>query len=368
MARRTTPPPAPAQTLKDASVLVVSAKRARREDLARSLGAWAGHVESCDAEHAPQHASRADLVLLDLPGSIDLWLRLEHARPGLAGVIVRESPDAAFLTRALRAGVGDVLDAAAGPDTIAHSLAGAWARVQRSQRGVVRERRRVRRLLALAAHLRGSRRELAQQMSDLCAQMAGSYRDLSDQMRTVSMCSELSAILRQELDVESLLRTTLEYTLRRIGSTNAAIFLPNSLGDYTLGAYVNYDCPKDASESMFADMAEVVAPAFESGEAPVVLRTPAEITGALGRESPCLQDRSMVAIPCRAQGECVGVALFFRDRRTPFADAHVRTLGLIGSLFAEQMARVVRTHNRHLPKSQWDGPGEAGPDDFDLRA
>ncbi len=354
--------------LRDASVLVISTRRSRREDLAGALGAWAARAEVCEVEHALSRAADADLVVLEGACALDLWARLEQAHAGIAGIVLRDVVDAPYLARAIRAGVHDVVDAAATPESVGQCLAGAWARAQRRQKALVRERRRVRRLRAVAAHLRGSRRELASQMGDLCGQMAGAVRDLSEQLRTVSMCSELGAILRQELDVEGLLRTTLEYTLRRVGSTNAAIFLPNTLGDYTLGAYVNYDCPKEASESLFADMADAVAPVFDGGEAPIVLRTPAEVAAVLGHASPCLEERAIVALPCRTSGECVGVALFFRDRRTPFSDAHVHTLGLIGSLFAEQMARVIRTHNRHLPKSQWDGPGDGGADDFDLRA
>ena len=54
----------------------------------------------------------------------------------------------------------------------------------------------------------------------------------------------------------------LEFTLSKIGSTNAAIFLPTSSGDYSLGAYVNYDIPRDGIEIMLDQLADVLAPNF----------------------------------------------------------------------------------------------------------
>ena len=43
--------------------------------------------------------------------------------------------------------------------------------------------------------------------------------------------TEFGGLIRQELDIESLLRTTLEFVLGRCGPTNAAVFLPTTSGD-----------------------------------------------------------------------------------------------------------------------------------------
>ena len=42
---------------------------------------------------------------------------------------------------------------------------------------------------------------------------------------------EFTGLIKQELDIENLLRTTLEYVLGRSGPTNAAVFLPTTSGD-----------------------------------------------------------------------------------------------------------------------------------------
>jgi GAF domain-containing protein len=208
------------------------------------------------------------------------------------------------------------------------------------------------------------------QMGRLCADMAGSYRDLTEQMTRVSMSSELGALLRQELDLENLLRTTLEYALRKIGPTNAAVFLPGSSGDYTLGAYVNYDCTKEAAETLLDHLADVAAPAFEAREDAVVLTGAAEVAATLGPQAEWMGDSTLAALACRQEAECLAVMVFFRDRRTPFAEPAVATLRVIADLFGKQLARVIRTHHRHIPRDQWRGPGDGGigPDDIDLAA
>lgn len=201
------------------------------------------------------------------------------------------------------------------------------------------------------------------QMGDLCADMSASYRDISEQLTGVTVGAELSAVLRQELELEGLLRTTLEFTLAKVGPTNAAIFLPNALGDYSLGAYVNYDCSKDSCESMLEDFAGVAAGAFQERTGPIALKDAREIEVALGRHTSWLDDAGMVATPCRANGESVAVAVFFRDRRTPFSPFHGRCLGLIADVFAAQLSRVIRTHNRCAAKDKWGADG-LGPDDL----
>jgi hypothetical protein len=232
------------------------------------------------------------------------------------------------------------------------------------------QQKRIKRLREAYRTLFRSRTELMKQMGTMCRDLSTSYRELSGQMQQVALAGELGGVLRQELDLEGLLRTTLEYALRRVGPMNAAVFLPGSTGDYSLGAYVNYDCAKDAAESMLDHLADVAAPAFEDREEPVVLRNFSEISSALGRETDWLGDSTMVALSCRREGECLAVMIFFRDRRTPFADAAVSTLKIIADTFGAQLARVIRTHHRHLPKDQWRGPGDGGmgPDDIDLAA
>ncbi|MBL8763308.1 MAG: response regulator [Phycisphaerae bacterium] len=170
--------------------------------------------------------------------------------------------------------------------------------------------------------------------------------------------AEFQRLIRNELDIESLLRKKLEFILARTGPTNGAVFLPGASGDFSLGAYVNYDCPKDTAEVLLDHLANAVAPRFERHERPVLYTDPAELEDMVGDSGQWLQGSSLLAIPCRHAGECLAIALLFRDRGTPFPPALVQALPALADLFAAQLARVIQVHHRHLPKDKWGMPGD----------
>jgi len=371
--RKAEPETSPARqgALRDAGVIVVASRRAQRDALGARLSGRCRKVSLvADAAHALAIVRDADLVIVESAHAIEICATLIAANPALGCVVLHDDAGHDYLLSAMRTGVADVLPEKVGESALATALERTLARARTARRALLREKRRTRRLRDLCRHLFRSRHELMKQMGSMCEGLSGSYRELSAQLRNVSMASELNAILRQELDIESLLRTVLEYALKKSGPTNAAIFLSNSHGDYSLGAYVNYDCAKDSCESMLDHLADVAAPAFEEREGAVVMRDFGEVCTALGREADWLQDSTMVALACRHDGECLGVMTFFRDRRNPFEDEAVQSLRIIGELFAQQLSRVIRTHHRHLPKDQWGNPGDGGlgPDDIDLAA
>ena len=201
-----------------------------------------------------------------------------------------------------------------------------------------------------------------------CTDLAAAYEELSDQIGELATAGELRGILRQELDIESLLRTFLEYLLGRVGSTNAGVFLPNSVGDYTLGAYINYDRPRATAEAELEERASVIAPAFEDEVRVVALRDDIAIADRLGDEASFFTGESLLAVGCYdtpvdRDSECLAVLCLFRDRRTPFSDEAARTVQVAAELFGRQLARVIRVHHRHNPDELW-----GIDDDIDLAA
>ena len=192
-------------------------------------------------------------------------------------------------------------------------------------------------------------------LGELCNDLVEAYRELSDQFEDVSVSAELTSLLRQELDVESLLRTLLEYTLAKVGSTNAAIFLPSTSGEFSLGAYVNYDCPKDSAEVMMDHLANVMAPRFEHQDRVLAMSGSADLERYLGEDAHWLGESTAMVIACREDDECLAVITLFRDKRTPFGENDVKMLSIIAEHFGSQLSRVIHVHHRHLPKDQWGG-------------
>ena len=103
---------------------------------------------------------------------------------------------------------------------------GRPARLRAAADHTVRLRRgekKVQRLKRICRRLNSARQDANRQLDVLCNDLVNAYQELADQMSRVSLASEFSSLIRQELDVESLLRTTLEYLLTKTGATNAAV-------------------------------------------------------------------------------------------------------------------------------------------------
>lgn len=176
--------------------------------------------------------------------------------------------------------------------------------------------------------------------------------------------AQFAATIRGELDVESLLRHALEFVLAHAGPTNAAVFLPAASGDFSLGAYVNFSCPKDTVEVLLDHLANVAAPKLEQTVGVLSMTDDASIESHVGHGTDWLNGHNALAFCCHHEGECLAVFMIFRERHAPFP-SHIRELlGELSRHFGQQLARVVRIHHRHLPKDKWGKLGEPA-DGFD---
>jgi DNA-binding NarL/FixJ family response regulator len=313
--------------------------------------------------------SECDLIIieraLENSDGIELLDQLSRNHPAIVGVILGQISNTDDAVRAMRAGACDIISIQSRCAETARRLSDCVERARR-----VRQRdARVDRLKKLCHKLDDARREVSGQVGDLCTDLLEAYKDLTEQFGDVKLATEFNAIVRQELDIESLLRTMLEFTLSKVGSTNAAVFLPTSSGDYSLGAYVNYDIPKDAAEVMLDQLADCIAPRFEQTDRVIALNGPDELDEALGSDAHWLEDHNAMIIACSQDDECLGVLTLFRNQSRPFDAEDERTLGIIAKLFGEQLGRVIHVHHRHLPKDQWGGidsvePEYDGDDDF----
>ncbi len=234
--------------------------------------------------------------------------------------------------------------------------------VERSQR-VRRRDARMDRLKKLCSKLNNARQEVSGQIGGLCTDLTQAYQDLTQQFGDVKITSELETLLRQELDIESLLRTLLEFTLSKVGPTNAAVFMPTSAGDYSVGAYVNYDIAKETAEIMLDQLADAIPESVENAEGVRAMSGKSELNEILGTSAYWVENSTMLTLSCQQDNECLAVLALFRDRSRSFTQDDVRMLEIIGELFGKQLARVIQTHHRHLPKDQWGLSGDYGYDD-----
>ncbi len=353
-----------------ARVLVVSARPSLKRKIESMFGP---EVESLRFARGGAAADRmlddaaCDLIIIDraLPGEdgLDVLERAAEARPGLSGVVIIDSPSADDAVRAMRAGACDLISPRTRSGEVRRRIEAAARKAERSRS----REERVGRLRRLCHTLKDAREQVSGQVGELCNDLVEAYRDMSDQLTDTRMTGELETLLGQELEIEGLLRTMLEYTLAKLGPTNAAVFLPSSGGEFSLGAYVNHDVPKDHAELMLDHLADSLAPVFEERPGVHELSGHTEIAAWLGADAHWLEDRGTLVYSCCADDECLAVLTLFRDQGRAFAEQDVRTVSIIGGLFCDQLERVIRVHHRHLPKDSWgvfDPPTRDDTDDF----
>ncbi len=303
----------------------------------------------------------AMIVDMELPDACGLSLLPVADDARVASVLAHRSPSVSDAVAAVRAGATDLLAGDTADSELIDRI--------RNTIATTRERRATDRKLTELTEacrtLNDSRTEVVEHVDQMAGDLVQAYQELTEHMNQVTTAAEFNSLVRQELDIESLLRTTLEFVLTRSGPTNAAIFLPTTTGDYSLGAYVNYDCPKDTVDILLDHLANSVAPRFESALTLEHLRTPEEFDAIIGDDADWLSDQEVIALACYHEDECLAIVMLFRDRRTPFLEPLPEQMETVAALFADQLARVIQVHHRHIPKDKWAAPGDPEEEDYD---
>lgn len=354
-------------------LLIVSGDRFYRDRLAVLLSrneltclTASGVGEALDKAMAAR--PDAAIVCEHLPNGCGMQLAKELTRrfPAMSVVLSTGSPTIDTTVKAMRSGAVDVVRFDLDTGELRARTEEALGRTRR----LCERERRIIQLRGLCKQLNATREELTRHVGSLCDDLVGAYQELSDQMTRATSASEFKSMIRQELDIEGLLRTSLQFVLAKVGATNAAVFLPSTTGDYSLGAYVNYDRPKDSAEVMLDHLAAVIAPRFEEERDVVRVAGYEQLEERLGSEAHWIDGCELVVFTCRHDDETLAVVSLFRDERTPFDDDAMKLLEMIAGLWGAQLARVIHIHHRHVPKDQWGAFGEydEGQDDYGLAA
>jgi hypothetical protein len=307
-------------------------------------------------------ASAVDLVVVSDRVSINEVLpvseRMRRIAPAVKLVIAGDEPRAGLLLRAVRAGVVDWIDLGSDEDDLCMRIAAA-IELGREER---RRDERVSRLKGICRKLGETRGEFVRQMDSLGADLAQAADDMRGRVDEAAMAGEFRGLISQELDVEDLLRTAMQYFLTKTGPTNAAVFLPGSKSNqFGLGAYVHYDCPRASAQPFLQRLGDEVCPRLASTDDIVRYVDTEEFVEALGIEASVLEDSELVAWPAHHEGECMGVFFLFRNRSEPFREELASLIDALRPVFAAQMAKLVRVH--HRSKFQWPTQRAESADD-----
>ncbi len=283
--------------------------------------------------------------------AIELAQRVNDSEHATRPVFANPRPTVAFSVDAMRSGAVDLIRTPIQTDHARCALDRA-----REQADLARsQRRRVERLKKICQRLHASREDANRQVDVLCSDLASAYQEIARHMPTSEMNnSAFTQSIRSELDVEALLRMTLEHVLAKTGPTNAAVYLPTGSGDFALGAYVNYSLPSDTADVVLDHMADTLAPAF-AGDDTLQTFGPNQLADRVEGVEGWIGDGATVVFACMNEGETLAVATLFRDAHEPFAQDAIDEIDSVRAEFAAQLAKVIQIHNRHKPKDTWPG-------------
>lgn len=323
------------------------------------------HARSLTEARARLTEKSVDLAVInpELPdgSGMDLADELNKSRRNVATILVGNEPSVESAMKAIRVGASDYL-------VNPLNLEDANQRVRKvlAKQGKSRDQAsRVRRLRRLCKKLNQARADVSKQVDILCNDLVTAYQELAGQMQQVVQATEFGAVIRDELDLEQLLRKTLEHLVEKAGPTNAAVFLPSSMDEYTLGGYVNYDCTPESADMLLQHLADVMAPKVAQRDDLLHITDNKSLSHLLAGDAAYLVDSHMIAFACRSESESLAVVALFRDSSDPFDQAVLDTAEAVGPLLGDSLARVIRIHHRGIEDDAFEEGGYFGAVDED---
>lgn len=348
-----------------------------------------GIVRAASIQAAQQQvndAGKLDLAIIPLCSNgsgMALARELKAKDPAMAVVMLADTPDFALAQQAMQLGAADLIikpsDEQADAAWFA-SVADRVAKVLNRQWTDRARMSRIRKLKRLCRKLNDARLEVTEQVDVLCNDLVTAYQELAVQVQNAAQTAGYREAVGQELDLEAVLRKTLEYIIQQAGPCNAAVFLPSSADEFSLGGYVNYDCTKESADMLLEHLADVLAPAVANkGEEIMHVTDNRSLGDLLGDDWNYLADCDLLALPVNHDGEALAVITLFRDNEQPFTDPAIDAMSSIADQMGELLGRIIRVHHRampgfdeptnddtHLPPSEWDDYGkDADPFDDD---
>ena len=309
-------------------------------------------------------AGKIDLALIPQANDgsgLELARQLKAKDPATAIVMLTETPDFALAQQAMQLGAADLIikPAAEQADDAWHaSVVDRVAKVLDRQWTDRVRMTRIRKLKRLCRKLNDARMEVTDQVDVLCSDLVTAYQELAVQVQNVTQTAGYREAIGDELDLEAVLRKTLEYIIQQAGPCNAAVFLPSSADEFSLGGYVNYDCTKESADMLLEHLADVLAPVVaRTGEELMHVTDNRALDDLLGDDWNYLADCDLLALPVKHDGEALAVITLFRDNEQPFTEPAIDAMSSIADQMGALLGRIIRVHHRSMP--DYDEPNKA---------
>ena len=277
----------------------------------------------------------------------------QSTNPCVRAVVFGGAPTPDSIVEAIRNGASDWINLPADRSRVPERMEQVMARVRAHRQ----REEQLEQLADTCEQLTSARDEMSDQVDVLCGDLASAYRTMREQMSDVAMSSEFKALISQELDVEDMLRTSLEYILKKIGPTNAVVYLQEGDRQYGVGAYVNYQWQDSDLMPMLRELGDLICPAMASEHELVRFDDTSELASEVGGQLGKLSGSQLASFSCHREDECMAVFALFRDEETGFSADEATTIDVLRTIISEQLSQIIRVHKRSKP--EWpDEPSE----------
>jgi DNA-binding response OmpR family regulator len=250
---------------------------------------------------------------------------------------------------AFRAGAVDVLFLPAP----AAELEKLLERLSRRREAVAMTAYRRLRLRRVCKQLNKARHEIRQQVDLLCTDLVRAYQDMAVQLNAAQVAADFASVIGQELEVEGLLRKTMEWILKKLGPVNAAVYLPDSERNFALGAYLNLDT--DADAPLIAAIGDTIVKQADTAPRAVAAEQDQAIDDLFGEEGRRLKGRAWLAAACVAPAgpkEAMAVLVIFRKQTDSPAGGDPLTTTLVETVapvLGEKIQQALGLYHRLHP-------------------
>jgi FixJ family two-component response regulator len=322
-----------------------------------SLGYICEMSDSIEVAQALNDGWNPDVLVISSvlvsPASMQMIRDKQSESPSTRAVIFGSAPTPDCLVEAIRSGVSDWISMPTDRSRVPERMEQIMARVRAHR---IRENQ-LENLTDTCEQLTTAHDEMSDQVDVLCGDLASAYRTMREQMSDVAMSSEFKALITQELDVEDMLRTSLEFILKKIGPTNAVVYLKEGNQKYGVGAYVNYQWQDTDLMPMLQELGDLMCPAMSTEHELIRFDDTEELAGSAGGPLSKLSGSQLTAFSCHRDDECMAVFSLFRDEDKGFTEEDATTLDMLRTLISTQLAQIIRVHKRSKP--EWpDEPSE----------
>ena len=272
----------------------------------------------------------------------DVLANSRRLRPETPMMVIGDSDDVDKVVDFIRNGACDFIQKPCSPSSLVDRIRAAITCGQRDRDRVLR----LERLKGICRRLSRSKQEISSRLDELQQDIEDRRTESDRQIDEVACVSEFRALIGQELGVEEVLRTGLEFILAKSEPTNVGAFLANSNTDFSLGAYVNYDCPRELANPVLDKFASSVCEHVAAEDQLIRFEDVDQFIDTVGEDAEVLRGTEIVAMPCSHEGECMAVLFLFRQASQPFTDELAGTLDALREILGQQLATVVRVHHR----------------------